>query len=336
MINKCFLDFLLHIDGAEGKCYDKIPKGGRRMELIDAHVHIVPRGLLGTRDERFGLTVEPFGLKCGGVERIRFLPAYMEDSAFSSKALLALLDDSGVSRAVIQQSFCHYDNEAVAEAVAAAPDRLSGAMVLEPRDEGCLADMEYWASRGLRSLKFETSRGLGYTHPKAYPALRFDTPLFDRLFERAAALGLTVTIDPGRPGDQCHDPAMLERAVSAHPGTRFVLCHLGFPAPEMTEEREALWQRMIALARFDNVYFDAAAMPDLFAAEGCPWPGAMARLRAFLDLYPGKALWGSDVPGTLCNAAYPQMIEAFRRSPLFTEKELKALFAETAKKAYAF
>ena len=304
------------------------------MELIDAHVHIVPRELLGKRDERFGLTVEPCGIKAGGGERIRFMPPFFDDSAFTSRALLALLSEAGVSRAVIQQSFCHYDNEAVAQAVAAAPERLSGAMVLEPRDEGCIAELEYWAARGLRSLKFETSRGLGYTHPHAYPNLRFDTPLFDRLFDRAEALGLTVTIDPGRPGEQCHDPEMLDRAVSAHPGLRFVICHLGFPAPDMTAERETLWRRMCALAERENVYFDVAAMPDLFAAEGFPWPGAMERLRQFLDRCPGKALWGSDVPGTLCTATYPQMLDAFRRCGLFSEAELQALFADTAKRVY--
>ncbi len=304
------------------------------MEIIDAHVHIVPRELLGKTDERFGLRVEPFGIKRGGGEEIRFMPPYFADSAFPAEALLATLDEAGVRRAVIQQSFCHYDNEAVAAAVALAPERLSGAMVIEPRDESCLDAMTYWAGRCLRVMKFECSRGLGYTHPKAYPELRFDTPLFDRVFDRAEALGLTVTIDPGRRGDHCHDPDMLLRAVAAHPGLRFVICHLGFPAPVMSPEREKLWRRMTALAERENVWFDAAAMPDLFAAEGCPWPGALACLRRFLDLYPGKAVWGSDVPGTLCNAAYPQMRDAFLQSPLFTEKELQSLFSEAAKAAY--
>ena len=162
------------------------------MEIIDAHVHIVPRELLGKTDGRFGLTVEPCGLKRGGGEELRFMPPYFADSAFPAEALLATLDEAGVARAVIQQSFCHYDNEAVAAAVALAPERLSGAMVIEPRDESCLDAMTYWAGRGLRSMKFECSRGLGYTHPNAYPKLRFDTPLFDRVFDRAEALGLTV------------------------------------------------------------------------------------------------------------------------------------------------
>ena len=46
-----------------------------------------------------------------------------------------------------------------------------------------------------------------------------------------------------------------------------------------------------------------------------------------------KLIWGSDVPGTLNRATYPQMMEMFRRAGL-TEGELEGLFYANALRAY--
>ena len=46
-----------------------------------------------------------------------------------------------------------------------------------------------------------------------------------------------------------------------------------------------------------------------------------------------KLLWGSDIPGTLNTAAYPQMLELFRRAGLARE-ELEALMGRNASEAY--
>ena len=307
------------------------------MESIDAHVHIVPRELLGSHDERFDVTVLPFGVKSAPFGSIQFMPPCFEDSSFSAEALIATLDSAGVSRAIIMQSLCNASNEAVARAVAAHPGRLAGAMVIEPSGESCLDDIRRWHGRGLTVMKFETSAGLGYTHPNAYPDLRFDSPLFCRVFELAQSLGISVTIDPSRIGSQCYRPDILRKMALAFPALRFIICHLGFPYAGLRADAEkyALWRDMLRLAMLPNVWFDVAAMPDLFAEKGYPFSDATGFLREFLELFPGKAIWGSDIPGTLCSATYPQMADMFSCSGLFSETELESLFAGAARAAYS-
>ena len=49
---------------------------------------------------------------------------------------------------------------------------------------------------------------------------------------------------------------------------------------------------------------------------------------------PRKVIWGTDVPGTLCDATYRQQIEMYERSLLFKEEEKDLLFYENAIAAY--
>ena len=94
-------------------------------------------------------------------------------------------------------------------------------------------------------------------------------------------------------------------------------------------------ERMADLAKLPNCWLDVSAMPDFFGEEGWPYPTALELLRRVRDrVGVRKLIWGSDIPGTLCSAAYPQMMEMFRRSDL-SPAELEALFCRNAPEAYA-
>ena len=129
-------------------------------------------------------------------------------------------------------------------------------------------------------------------------------------------------------------PEELGEAMEACPGTRFVLCHLAYPRPLDTAGGREKWERMADLAKLPNCWLDVSAMPDFFGEEGWPYPTALALLRRVRDRVGiRKLIWGSDIPGTLCSAAYPQMMEMFRRADL-TPAELEALFCRNAPEAY--
>ena len=282
-------------------------------------------------EERLGSRLERNGRRVTAEGGFQAMPPYLTDSCFSAEALIALMDAYGVEQAILQQTPLAPQNEETARAVERYPDRLSGAMLLEPR-EGWREEMEYWYGRGLRSVKLEM-RSL--TEQTMYPGLRYTESRMLALFARAGELGLTVTIDPAPTDYRIYAPEELREAAEACPRTRFVLCHLAYPRPIDSPESREKWERMAGLARLPNCWLDVSAMPDFFGEEGWPYPTALELLSRVRDAVGvRKLLWGSDIPGTLCAAAYPQMIEMFRRGDL-TPAELDALFYRNAPEAYS-
>jgi predicted TIM-barrel fold metal-dependent hydrolase len=305
---------------------------------IDAHVHIVPSQLLGKTDPRFGVTVEAYGIKrFADGSLYQFMPDFMADSCYPAETLLKCMDNLGIEKSIIMQSPSLPINVDVIQAVHSHPERLKGAMIIEPRDEKCLKEIEALHGRGLTVLKFEMSTGLGYSHPNMYPDLKFDSPLFQMIWAKADELGITITIDPGLIGSPGYQVAELNRMVQEFPQLRFVICHLGFPSADLKGDsiKYERWKEMTGLAKFANVWFDFSALPALFSQEDFPFPSAAMFLRKFMSEFGvNKAIWGSDVPGTLCYATYAQLSDAFEKCSLFTEKEKDLLFFQNAQQAY--
>ncbi len=300
------------------------------MGIIDAHVHLSPSSALGRGEERLGSRLERNGRRTTAEGGFLAMPPYLTDSCFSAEGLIALMDAYAVETAVIQQTPLSPQNEETARAVERYPDRLSGAMLLEPR-EGWREEMEYWAGRGLRSVKLEM-RSL--TEQTMYPGLRYTESRMLALFARAGELGLTVTIDPAPTDYGIYAPEELRAAMEASPKTRFVLCHLAYPRPMESPESREKWERMAGLGTLPNCWLDVSAMPDFFGEEGWPYPTALELLSRVRDTVGiRKLIWGSDIPGTLCTAAYPQMMDMFRRGDL-TPAEREALFCRNAPEAY--
>ncbi|MEI3413950.1 MAG: amidohydrolase family protein [Christensenellales bacterium] len=168
-------------------------------KAIDAHVHILPETMLGRTDSALKTKAEKFGIFVyENGETCRRVPPYFENTSFSTEALLATIGQFGIEKAVILQSFTFRINEEVAEAVAKYPDKLKGAMVIDPRDEDSVAQMRFWHKRGLTILKFEMSTVQGFSHPRAYPEMRFDGADVMKLFDEAEKLGITVAVIPAR------------------------------------------------------------------------------------------------------------------------------------------
>lgn len=306
--------------------------------LIDAHVHIAPAHLLGRTDTRYPVTVEKYGRKRESDGRIcQFMPAYMADSCFAADTLVEVLNASGVEKAVILQSHSLPINRDVADAVAAYPGRFAGAMIIEPSSEACLDDIRYWYNRGLSIIKFEMSPGLGMTHPNLYPDFDLASPLCQKIWSLAESLGITAVIDTCVIGSRGYQAEAIGQMAVNFPALHFVLCHLGFPFAGLRDDPDKYcrWLTSTGLTELKNVWFDVAALPALFRSEGYPYPSALSFLREFIDRYGSdKAIWGTDIPGTLSDATYTQMIGMFEKSLLFSEKEKEQLFSLNAEKAY--
>ena len=306
------------------------------MRIIDAHAHLFPRGFAGTFDQRSGVTVLPHGrVRKRDGEVVPIMPEGCADSGFPAESLLALMDARGVSLAVLMANSLTDPEESI-RAVRDYPERFRAAMTLSLGPEAA-EELRAWRSRGLTAVKYEMSEGLGYTNPGWYPDFRLDAPDMFPVYALAGQLGVTVTVDPGPVGGRTYQTEALETVTAAFPDTRFVICHLGFPDVPMTDPvRRALWRRMAALARRDNVWFDFAALTDFCRAEAPAFPTPPRLVRAFADEFGAhKLLWGTDAPGALCAADYGVLLDIYAESPLFTEAEKTLLLGENACRAYA-
>ena len=302
-------------------------------ERIDAHLHIATSEMIGAKDPVFGTVMG----KCGRIVLesgliVETMPHYFIDTSFPAEAVLAMMDQCGVSKAVIQQGQFFDRTEAVCEAVRNYPDRFRGAMMPNLRDEHCADTLERFVARGLSSLKIEMN-ALGMM----LPSFHFGLPLFDRLCAACASLGLPIAIDTGPITGPAYRVEDLDRLAARYPKLTLVICHLGFPRPEPGSDPAVRkrWLEMLSLGRHENVYFDLAAMPDFFDAEGWPFPTALRYVREFIELCgPDKIMWGSDVPGSLDHATYAQQIRMYEESGVFSERELRMIFHDTAEKIY--
>ena len=298
---------------------------------VDGHVHIVPKEQKGKVNSRFGTELKEYGYqeKPGGGFNI--MPPYIADSCFSADTLVHMMDVYEVDKAVILQSLMSPVGSAIAEAVAKYPDRLAGAMNVEPVD-GWREHMAAWKEKGLTAVKFEMR---AYTDEACYPDICYNDKRMMDIFEEAGRLDLTITIDPAPVDFPVYQPEAFLEAVSSFPEVRFVLCHLGYPRPIDTPENRDKWEKMISAATRKNCWIDISAMPDFFDAEGWPYPTALDLL-AWVKERVGadKLIWGTDIPGTLQRATYPQMKEMSRRAKCLSGPELDKVMGQNAREAY--
>lgn len=305
-------------------------------QIVDGHAHLTPRGLVGTRDARIGVTYRPNGeLEFDSGERIPYMPGIIADTAFPMETMLHVMNSHNIAHAVLMANSLT-DLEENVRAVESHPKRFSAAMTI-PQGPEAVQVVEAYYARGLRAIKFEMSRGLGYTHPNMYPDFHLDSPEMDAVYALAGEKQITITVDPSHIGGFAYQVEALNRVAERYPDTHLVICHLGFPDVPMTEgsEHARRWREMIALGKHSNVWFDVAALSDFYRGEGYPFSTALAMVRKVMDAFGAeKLLWGSDAPGTLSGTTYQQMIDMYDRSPLFTEEEKELLFCRSAEKAY--
>lgn len=307
-------------------------------KIIDAHAHIRPARLCGKTDHPLKVTMEPCGravLENGTVYQI--LPPYFTDSRFDPEALIGTMDAFGIEKSILMQSFAFKMNEEIAAAVSQYPDRFAGAMVVDPRDEDAAEQVRKWHKRGLSVIKFEMSNILGFTHDNAYPDFEFDNPDVLAILKEAEKLGITVVIDPNVPGSKGYQVEKIGKIVKMMPQLKVVICHLGFMTLSALDQPGTVsrWKEMLALAGYDNVWFDISALPDLFLDEGYPFKSGLKLVEEFIREYgEEKAIWGSDLPGTLSSATCRQMIEMFEKDENLSDSAKNRLFYDNAVAAY--
>ena len=295
--------------------------------IIDAHAHIFPevRGAIGDGLTR-GLG---YGRIAVGETEIQLLPPYGEKTVFTAEMMLTNMDWAGVDKAVLLQGpFYGECNRYVLDALTRYPSRLIGAAYLDAWGEASREAFEQImkASR-FRALKLECSEATGLC--SIHPGARLDAPDIAWLWTEIERAGLVLVLDLGAVGSRSYQTSAVRTIAEKHPDLRIVIAHLGQPRP--TAEADTghwhLWEEQIDLGLLPNVWFDNAALPAYLADEGYPYPSAERYMRLVLErIGPAKVMWGTDQPGLLAHANYPQLLELAALHTPFLSVRDRAMF----------
>ena len=145
-----------------------------------------------------------------------------------------------------------------------------------------------------------------------HPDLEVDDPAFEWLWERSAALDLTVTLDLGAIGARSYQTHAVGRLARRYPEIRWVIAHLGQPTAQCAEGTPAsdAWSDQIMLGALPNVWFDSSSVAVRFPDERYPYRSALSYLRRAVDrIGADKILWGTDAPGMLSLLTYKQLLD---------------------------
>lgn len=246
----------------------------------------------------------------GDRQVIRLLPPMSHITSFPAEALLENMDWAGVDKAVLLQGpFYGEMNDYIWQAIKKWPDRFIGAGYVDPRSRNaaetfrCVTD-EY----GFRLIKLELSEATGLVG--LYPDLRLDEEALGWIWEEMQKREIVLTLDLGTVGSKSYQTAGVREIVARHPRLKIVIAHLAQPpmSKRHNDQLDQLWQEQVRLAHHPNVWLDLAALPAYAAFEDFPFATACEYLRRAVEMVGvEKILWGTDVPGLLIHATYPQL-----------------------------
>lgn len=301
---------------------------------IDAHLHIVPERLLGTSNGfitygRNGRWM--FGDKFP----YQAMPDIIASSSFTAPTIIRVMDNAGVERGVIMQGFNDNILPDTIAAVKEYPDRLWGAMRLDPFAFNLAERVQFYYDMGLTVIKCLTQVREGM--PNIYEKNPMDGPAHMEAWKLAEKYRLTVAVDAGFPGTAGYCIDALDKMAKTFPELRIVVCHMGLPTPgiEQRPKEYETWERMKRLAEYDNVWFECSALSTFYLEEAYPFPSAQKVVHDFIEQYgDDKVIWATDMPGTLCDATYKQLIDTYERSTLLTDIQKDKLFYDNAMAAY--
>ena len=163
----------------------------------------------------------------------------------------------------------------------------------------------------------------------SHPDFALDNALMMGFYEQIAAQKGILVFDLGSPGDGSNQPKAIRNIAETFPSMEVVICHL--MSPRRNHEQQL--QEGLTLMKRENIHFDLAALHWKVRPEAYPFPTAQKFTTLAKNLVgTDHLMWGTDVPSTLINHSFEQLVDYF--FPVFTEEERKAVFHDNAQRLY--
>jgi predicted TIM-barrel fold metal-dependent hydrolase len=99
--------------------------------------------------------------------------------------------------------------------------------------------------------------------------------------------------------------------AARHPGLKIIVDHMGFARETADSEAKAGAERIVALARYPNVYVKVSALP-CYSSEPYPFRNLHDPLKRVIDGFGAKrSFWGSDYSRLPRSCTYRQAVTMF-------------------------
>ncbi|MDE2517491.1 MAG: amidohydrolase family protein [Rhodospirillales bacterium] len=241
--------------------------------------------------------------------------------------MVAAMDEVGVDGAIFLSplSLYQYDSS-YAEAVQRAhPGRFALVKPVNPDDPAVSEVIEAWKHvPGAVGVRIMIPEGV---------ARAADDPGLDRILRSAARVGFPVNLHCW--GNLDTGTAIIDR----HPGTRFIIDHLGLVQPRVKPAPEHPWAdlgKVLALARRANAVIKISGACTL-SHKPYPFDDIWAPLGRIFDAWGiDRCLWGTDWTRAFAVVNYEQAVRPFVLTDRLNEAERATLMGGACAKTYGW
>jgi L-fuconolactonase len=213
--------------------------------------------------------------------------------------LLREMDAAGVDRAVLVPPSWEGDRNDLALAAAQAhPGRFAVMGRIDPDAPGSRGALATWREQpGMLGLRFTFHRqGL---------VEQLTEGRVDWVWGEAEKAGIPVMILV--PHALVY---LIDRVAQRHPGLRIVMDHLSIPSGATGEEAFRDLDKLLAIAKRENVAVKATSLPSYVRDDPYPYRSVHPHLRRVYDAFgPKRIFWGTDLSRLPCS--YRQGITMF-------------------------
>ena len=241
--------------------------------------------------------------------------------------MVAAMDKVGVDGAIFISAFAMYrfDGSYATEVQRKHPSRFAIIKPVNP-DDPAVADViaDWKKTPGTVAVRIMLPAESGR---------RADDPGLDRIAKAAAAADFPVNILCW--GNLDVGTALIDR----HPGTRFIIDHLGIMQPHVKPAAPEPWAdlpKVLELAKRPNAVLKVSGACTL-SHQPYPFPDIWNPLARVFDAWGfERCLWGTDWTRAFAVVNYEQAVEPFRLTDRLTESERAMLMGGACAKAYGW
>ncbi|MCS7041317.1 MAG: amidohydrolase [Bryobacteraceae bacterium] len=286
------------------------------LEVADAHLHFFSHGFFSLLAKQAGLADATAACARGGVE------APPEQPEMFAAQWAEELDRHGVSRAVLLASLPG-DEESVARAVRAFPQRFWGWFFLNPAGAHAAARCEEWLGHGMRGVcLLPAMHGYPLSDARVEEVLQVAERHHAVVFVHCGVLSVGIRARIGVPSPfdmRFSNPIDVHALAVRHPRLRFVIPHFGGGYL-----REALMTASLC----PNVYFDTSSSNSWVRYLTPPPTLEQVFAQALEILGPERLLFGTDssfFPRGWVDSVYARQCEALKNVGA-TAEQARAIF----------
>jgi len=241
--------------------------------------------------------------------------------------MVAAMDKVGVDGAIFISAFAMYqfDGSYATEVQRKHPNRFAIIKPVNP-DDPAVGDViaDWKKTPGTVAVRIMLPAESGR---------RADDPGLDRIAKAAAAADFPVNILCW--GNLDVGTALIDR----HPGTRFIIDHLGIMQPHVKPAAPEPWAdlpKVLELAKRPNAVIKVSGACTL-SHQPYPFPDIWDPLARVFDAWGfERCLWGTDWTRAFAVVNYEQAVEPFRLTDRLNETERAMLMGGACAKAYGW